>query len=288
MDELKKVRELYGEPSLDPDVRARVAARLDAERAAPARRRGWRRSAPPAGRPRDDRAPGRAGTARTGRAARAARSWWAPIAAGAAIVVMATVAFVGPRLVTDEGEGVLLAAAGVVETRPATKGAYWHVKRVLNGLDVRHLWVARDGRAWTSQGAGRPVPFTGKGPFTMDGHELTIAQIEALPDEVGPLLEKVHAILGDVPDDEREGVVADAITGLLWSKPAPPDVRAAAYRALAGLSNVRYLGKGTFSYDVRGVRRELVIDRRSGQVLRATTGQATEAVLEAGWTDVKP
>ncbi|MFC7719412.1 hypothetical protein [Nonomuraea recticatena] len=186
------------------------------------------------------------------------------------------------------GESVLLAAAGVVETRPATKGAYWHVKRVLNGSDVRHLWVARDGRAWTSQGAGRPVPFTGKGPFTMDGHELTIAQIEALPDEVGPLLAKVHAILGDVSEDEREGVVADAITGLLWSKPAPPDVRAAAYRALAGLSNVRYLGKGTFSYDVRGVRRELVIDRRSGQVLRATTGQATEAVLEAGWTDVKP
>ncbi|MEV2265758.1 hypothetical protein [Nonomuraea africana] len=271
MDELNKVRELYGEPSLDPEFRARVAARLDAERAAPARAGRSRGPAPATRRP-----PSRA------------RAWWAPIAAGAAIVAMAAVAFAGPALLTDEGEGVLLAAAGVVETRPVTKGAYWHVKRVLNGSDVRQLWVARDGRAWTSQGGKKPVPFTGKGPFTMGGHELTIAQIEALPDEVGPLRERVNGILKDVPRQDREGVVADALTGLLWSKPAPPDVRAAAYRALAGLSNVRYLGKGAFSYEVRGVRRELVIDRRSGQVLRATTGTATEVVLEAGWTDVKP
>ncbi|MFE3452317.1 hypothetical protein ACFXJ8_25685 [Nonomuraea sp. NPDC059194] len=255
MDDLRKIRELYGEPEERPGARNRVRARIEAEHA---RRR----------RPR-----------------------WTPLLAGLAVAAVAAVAFAVPRLPVespaDDKASVLLAAAGVAEEAPATKGAYWHVKRKINGSGVRELWVARDGRAWTTERRGTStVTAPTREPFTMDGHPMTIAEIEALPDDPATLRAHVNGLLRDVPERHRGGVVADALSGLLWSKPAPPAVRAAAYRALAELPDVRYLGGSTFAYDVRGVRRELVIDTES-QVVKATTGATTEVVLEAEWTDEK-
>ncbi|MFF0306254.1 hypothetical protein ACFYSC_02435 [Streptosporangium sp. NPDC004379] len=103
------------------------------------------------------------------------------------------------------------------------------------------------------------------------------------------------------------GLVADALSGLLWSKPSPPAVRAAAYRALAESPDVRYLGRAAdvrgrageaFSFTVRTpvpFRRTLVIDPGTSQVLSSTTsgrpgaaGDEVEVVLEAGWTDDGP
>lgn len=260
MDDLRRIRELYGEPEESPGARDRVMARLEA---APGRRR-----------PR-----------------------WTPLLASLAVAAVAAVAFAVPGMRADQGSDVLRAAASVTERQPATKGAYWHIKRVINGTEVTELWVARDGRAWVATrpkhgepgaGEGKPVPFTGKGPFTMFGHELTLAQIEALPRDPDTLRDEVERIVRDVPEKDRDGVVADALSGLLWSKPAPPDVRAAAYRALAGLPGVRYLGNWTFSYEVRGEKRELTVSQADGQVIKAITGAMTEVVLEAEWTDEKP
>ncbi|MFD1936032.1 hypothetical protein ACFSKW_31640 [Nonomuraea mangrovi] len=255
MDDLRKIRELYGEPEEGPGVRNRVRARIEAG--------GGRR------RPR-----------------------WTPMLASLAVAAVAAVAFAVPRLMTahpaEDKVSVLRAAAGVAEVLPPTKGAYWHVKRLINDSEVRELWVARDGRAWTTTRSGTTtVSAPTKEPFTMDGHPMTIAEIEALPGDPVALRAHVNGILRDVPERERGGVVADALSGLLWSKPAPPDVRAAAYRALAELPDVRYLGRSTFAYDVRGVKRELVIDPRDSQVVKAITGVATEIVLEAEWTDEK-
>ncbi|WP_436762822.1 hypothetical protein [Streptosporangium sp. V21-05] len=109
------------------------------------------------------------------------------------------------------------------------------------------------------------------------------------------------------------GVVADALSGLLWSKPSSPEARAAAYRALAELPNVRYLGTAAdergrrgaaFSFTVRTsspapvstVQRTLIIDVTSARVLSSTgtggpgavVGDEAEVVLEAGWTDDEP
>nr|BFE82807.1 hypothetical protein GCM10020093_054080 [Planobispora longispora] len=91
-------------------------------------------------------------------------------------------------------------------------------------------------------------------------------------------------------------------------------MRAAAYRALAELPNVRYLGESTdergrtgavFSFTTpfaassatqdAAVQRTLIIDPGTSQVLSSTTtglpgvkGEQVEVVLEAGWTDDEP
>ncbi|MGV9308857.1 hypothetical protein ACWDLG_36270 [Nonomuraea sp. NPDC003727] len=261
MDDLRRIRELYGEPAPDQVARNRVRARLEAERG----------PAPVSSR----------------------RPRWTPLLAGLAVMVVAAVAFVVPRLHagptgTDKAS-VLLAAAGAAAAVPPAKGAYWYVKRVVNGSDVKELWAGRDGRAWTREHKGTTTVTTKTDePFTLNGHPMTIAQIEALPADPGALRAHVTDMLGGVPERDRGGVVADALTGLLWSKPAPPGVRAAAYRALADLPDVRYLGRSTFGYTVRGVERELVIDARTSQVVKASTAGRTEVVLVAGWTDEKP
>jgi hypothetical protein len=98
-----------------------------------------------------------------------------------------------------------------------------------------------------------------------------------------------------------DDLLADALSGLLWSKPSPPAVRAAAYRALADLPEVRYLGRRSdargrsgeaFTYPLStGVQRTLIIDPATSQVLEGTDGGhpgRSEIVLNAGWTDQAP
>ncbi|GII00803.1 hypothetical protein [Planobispora takensis] len=126
-------------------------------------------------------------------------------------------------------------------------------------------------------------------------------------DTAGPGKPEDTAGPGNPEAGALDGMVADALSGLLWSKPSPPAVRAAAYRALADLPNVRYLGEASdergrrgaaFSFGLRAdgaVRRTLIIDPRDSQVLSSTltglpgsTGERVEVVLSAGWTDDEP
>ncbi|MGW4411453.1 hypothetical protein ACWEJ6_46010 [Nonomuraea sp. NPDC004702] len=146
-------------------------------------------------------------------------------------------------------------------------------------------------------GRGRVVPVTGRAPFTMAGRDLTFRQIQELPADAAALKERVAAML----PAGSAGLLADALSGLLWSKPSPPAVRAAAYRALADLPDVRYLGGRAdplgrpgeaFSYPLpTGVRRTLIIDPATSQVLAGTDAGGTggsQIVLTAGWTDQAP
>ncbi|MEV3978641.1 hypothetical protein [Nonomuraea sp. NPDC049758] len=146
-------------------------------------------------------------------------------------------------------------------------------------------------------GRGRVVPVTGRAPFTMAGRDLTFRQIQELPADPAALKERVAAML----PAGSAGLLADALSGLLWSKPSPPAVRAAAYRALADLPDVRYLGGRAdplgrpgeaFSYPLpTGVRRTLIIDPATSQVLAGTDAGGTggsQIVLTAGWTDQAP
>ncbi|GGS93273.1 hypothetical protein GCM10010156_59400 [Planobispora rosea] len=211
-------------------------------------------------------------------------------------------------------------------------------------------WSSRGRVLSTSPEKGRLREATGKVPFSMAGREMTTEQIRGLPADPAALREWVGAAVREAgigggettltstagptggtaqdapgptggtaentpggspePDD---GVVADALSGLLWSKPSPPAVRAAAYRALAELPNVRYLGEATDERGRRGaafsfttsfttssteqvtVQRTLIIDPGSSQVLSSTTtglpgvkGEQVEVVLKAGWTDDEP
>ncbi|MFF4193078.1 hypothetical protein [Nonomuraea sp. NPDC001831] len=146
-------------------------------------------------------------------------------------------------------------------------------------------------------GHGRVVPVTGRAPFTMAGRDLTFRQIQELPADPAALKERVAAML----PAGSAGLLADALSGLLWSKPSPPAVRAAAYRALADLPDVRYLGGRAdplgrpgeaFSYPLpTGVRRTLIIDPATSQVLAgadAGGSGGSQIVLTAGWTDQAP
>ncbi|TMR90230.1 hypothetical protein [Nonomuraea basaltis] len=192
------------------------------------------------------------------------------------------------------GRSILLAAA--TSAASGSGGTYWHVKKLHDGDRVTELWVTRQGEAWTAE-QGRVTRITGRSPFSMAGRDLTFGQIQSLPSEAGVLRERVAAML----PAGSEGLLADALSGLLWTKPSAPGVRAAAYRALADLPEVRYLGARTdargrageaFSFELpSGAQRTLIIDPITSQVLSsADSGQGgrSEIVLGAGWTDRGP
>ncbi|MEV6865915.1 CU044_5270 family protein [Streptosporangium subroseum] len=343
MDELKTVRELYGEPQADSLLKARVRKRLEAELRRRRRRLSWT-------------------VAVAGLAVAAATAVAVPAVIGQAGPPNQVTEIAGPPDGTTaiSGRSVLLAAATTAESGSAATGAYWHVRKLYRQTYPERLgrgenryrvvesrlteqWVARDGRVWsgsrtlgarpmsgadeeawrrdgsptewssegdmlsTSPDKGMLRAVTGKVPFSMAGHQMTFEQLRELPADTAALKDWVTEAVRDAPGGSTDGVVADALSGLLWSKPSPPDVRAAAYRALAELPNVRYLGKATdeqgragaaFSFTLQAappVRRTLIIDPDSSQVLSSTvtgrpgvTGDQVEVVLDAGWTDDKP
>ncbi|MFC5829317.1 CU044_5270 family protein [Nonomuraea insulae] len=193
-----------------------------------------------------------------------------------------------------QGRSILLAAATSAASS-ATDGTYWHVRKFRDSGGETDLWVTRQGQAWTAE-QGRTSRVTGRSPFTMAGRDLTYEQIQALPSDPGALRSRVAAML---PAGSSKGLLADALSGLLWTKPSAPGVRAAAYRALADLPEVRYLGDATdtrgragqaFAFDLpSGVSRTLIIDPASSQVLSSTDSDGhAELVLTAGWTDQGP
>ncbi|MGP4104986.1 hypothetical protein [Nonomuraea sp. KM90] len=227
----------------------------------------------------------------TARRRRRRLTWLAiPVAAAlAGIVLYAT----PPEQPMEAGRTILLTAATSAAST-ASEGTYWHVRKLHDGGRETELWVTRQGRAWTAE-QGRVSRVTGRSPFSMAGRDLTYEQIRALPSDAAALRERVAAML----PPGSAGLLADALGGLLWTKPSASGVRAAAYRALADLPEVRYLGAATdargrageaFAFGLpSGVERTLIIDPASSQVLSSVDGTgSSEIVLTAGWTDQGP
>ncbi|MBG0814570.1 CU044_5270 family protein [Planomonospora sp. ID82291] len=227
------------------------------------------------------------------------------------------------------GNRYRLVESRVTEQWAARDGRVWSGSRALGARPAskadEDAW-RRDGSPaeWSSGGRtlstaaeeGRLTATAGGTAFSMAGRAMTFEQVQGLPTETAALKEWVSRTVREEqaagtpaagPPGSFDGVVADALSGLLWSKPSPPAVRAAAYRALAELPDVRYLGEATdergrrgaaFSFALRTapvVRRTLVIDPADSQVLSSTVtgppgsgGDRVELVLEAGWTDDEP
>ncbi|GAA4618312.1 hypothetical protein GCM10023195_82220 [Actinoallomurus liliacearum] len=217
------------------------------------------------------------------------------------------------------GRQVLLAAASTAERAPAGSGTYWHVKIEYTkssggttGASAIETWTRRDGRSWAKTGSPTsPVKENGgkngywNDGFTVGDTQLSFQQIQRLPADPSALKKWIthHSSLmrdvgkghGSVSADQ---VVSGALIGLLEMTPAPPAVRAAAFRALASLPEVRNLGRvdggqGLLITQSDGTSR-LVLDpatsriRSSSFAGKGKTASGTERVDAAEWTDVAP
>jgi hypothetical protein len=156
-------------------------------------------------------------------------------------------------------------------------------------------------------------------------HELTFAQLQRLPEETDALRAwVVDAVKSDLHDSASADVVdynvSDVLANLLVDVPVPPGVRAAAYRALADMPNVKGIGTTHDALgragvgilidagDMTGVllpdgdrftagqlTRMLIIDTNTSHVLsdQASIDEGLDPstgtlILDVGWTDEEP
>jgi hypothetical protein len=156
------------------------------------------------------------------------------------------------------------------------------------------------------------------GTFQLADQQLTFKQLQALPTTAATLsawISKSPTIAkrnagARVPLSTDEGFVAQWLSALLADLPAPPQVRAAAYRALAAMPNVRVHpikdGQGRPGIDVSiadtapgSATIRLIIDPKTSLILfrgvtltgsnkRFKSKNIDATYLQTGWTDQKP
>ncbi|MFC5187474.1 CU044_5270 family protein [Actinomadura harenae] len=209
------------------------------------------------------------------------------------------------------------------------RGDYWMLGQQLIGQ-----WSQRDGRSWTGfrglgavpmtpkdapafKRAGSPDPApispalmkdTGTKTFSVCDAAMTFKQVQALPATPGALknalkraIPRKHPTAGGTADE----VVKNCVSDLLSSVPAPPKVRAAAYRMLATMPGVTSMGQVTDERGRKGfglrvrvmpeVTDTVIIDPDSSLVLSTTRtlpnvpGKVQkELYLQADWTNSPP
>ncbi len=169
--------------------------------------------------------------------------------------------------------------------------------------------MGRDGGLYsTSPGEGTLTRLKGERKLYWSALPMTLKEIEALPADPEALKKRAAEAIRS--DQDFAGSVADGLppilASLLYELPASPQVRSAAYQALATLPAVRAEGRTT---DPRGrpgisvtfpiqegrpTRGRLIIDPATSKVLSfAVTGMPRKGdrsrlVLESGWTDTRP
>jgi hypothetical protein len=228
-----------------------------------------------------------------------------------------------PATAKQSVQQMLLTAAASAQRAPAESGTYWYVRvRAATGngnkLYLAESWTKRDGQTWIrDQKTGPPIelprsPLT-LGPFFLGGREVTFHQLQHLPADPAALTRWIVTNAarhggktgsGPAPSkaQEREDIF-DSLDSLLSELPATPQVRAAAFRALAALPGVTSLsqiggGQGLRFTLLGGQRATLVIDPASGQI-RATNffvdnqggefwQQIPNATITGRWTNTLP
>ncbi|GII97127.1 hypothetical protein [Sinosporangium siamense] len=219
----------------------------------------------------------------------------------------------GPSAVVQKsGRQILLAAATAAVNTPEESGTYWYVKTVsTSSMAGRELgessvetWTRRDGKSWfRASGKNEVTENGGKNGHWSDGFDLentrlSYEQIQRLatdPDELVTWLVR-HA--GKPLHVETARVVP--LLKVLSSMPAPPEVRAAAFRALAAQPNVRNLGAvdggESLAIDYPFGELRLVTDVEAARLRTSVFTSAaakpgkdgTTLVEKAEWTDDLP
>ncbi|NYD46508.1 hypothetical protein BJY14_002491 [Actinomadura luteofluorescens] len=250
------------------------------------------------------------------------------VTAAVAAVVIGTVGAGGSGR-PDEGPGasapsapsgrqVLLVAAASAAKVPAGGGAYWHVKTTSTAREggartSLESWTGRDGRIWWKgeKTGGKVVVLTQPAPFRLGGPAVSLAQLQSLPSTPGELKAWIAAAVkrSDVrtatgrPDAAaRERSVFDGLLSLVSQLPAPPRVRAAAFRAIASYPGVKDLGavKGGQGLSISfggGGEAHLVVDPKTSRITDtdffvsadgARVAVPGGAAIVAEWTDQAP
>lgn len=193
---------------------------------------------------------------------RRTRRW---IAAGVVVTAAAAaVAYVGYAPSDGPGEGpgegplpsgqqVMLTAADSAASKPASTGTYWHTKLVLHTGEstlVTETWIRPDGRTWLSVEPGFVSPVEPRSMIEFTS--LDYARIQRLPTDPEKLKSALLESYQLRPaSDQRRIAVIGLLQGVLSEAPAPPEVRAAAYRALAALPHIANLGRTKDGYRLR-------------------------------------
>lgn len=223
-----------------------------------------------------------------------------------------------PAAARPSARQVLLVAATTAENRPAGTGAYWHVTTVSTGgngeRQRQESWTRRDGRTWVrlEKTQGQVVRVSQRSPFRMAGVGLSVERLQRLPTDPAALKAWItdtvehgdaRTSAGRPPAGERDERILVSLTSLVSQLPVPPKVRAAAFRAIAGLPDVRSLGaveggQGLL-ISLGGRQARLVVDPATSQVRNTNffvTADGAEtwlpshrsATVTTEWTDRLP
>lgn len=210
-----------------------------------------------------------------------------------------------PPTVTEmSGPQILLAAATAAEKAPEGAGTYWYTRTVSrygkNGEpQVYEAWVSRDGQGWfrgrKTNGAVFRIPRPA--PFSLGGSELSIDQLSQLPTQPDALKTWLENALRDsdartsdgrLTAGQQQQLTFEGLISLVSQLPAPPKVRAAAFRAIASYPNVRNLGAvdGGQGLEITLVAQQtparLVVDLTNSQI-RETSWYVTPDGGNAGF-----
>jgi hypothetical protein len=235
------------------------------------------------------------------------------------------------------GQNILLAAATTAEKTSLGSGAYWYTKVASTGSRSgesfqEETWTTRDGRAWSRSSYqhpaaasatpsafppghqdGKVVEVRQPNPFSLGGAKVTIEQLEALPAEATAIKARIAELVdsgdirtsaGKLTTTQKQQFVFEGLVSLVSLLPAPPNVRAAALRAIASYPNVETLGateggRGLLiSFYPGEPPALLVIDPRTGQLRQTNvlvlthggtmTSDAGTFAVTSEWTDTLP
>jgi hypothetical protein len=328
VNDLMNVREALGEPE-SPSREARAAARAALLRHAAAARM-----------------PTQLHTRRPV-ARRARRTGWLGLTAAAAAAVIAVIAVVATTTPSTTARGdhrnnaqegavtplsarqILLDAAISAAAAPTQTGTYWYLKEIAGPGPVSKAttqsWYTSDGSVYTLIPHDNGVFLASKDAgFSVGASSLTYQQIQHLPANPAALTAWItrsfshpqvpsdpsgapQAVYSPPPSDEIPGAVAVSLGELLSEIPAPPAVRAAAFRALAALPDVTELSRAggeavlriTFpappanKYPSGKVpagadEMRLVIDTSTLALRAWSDDEGTTTILAARWTNALP
>jgi hypothetical protein len=189
--------------------------------------------------------------------------------------------------VQPSGRQILLAAATTAERTPEGSGTYWHVKTVIgDSKDSTPIqwesWTRRDGQSWSKgkKSPGKVLKSFRPSPFRLGGPEVSFEQLHKLPTKPDALKawiadalkhSNVRTSSGRPDATMQKQFVFDGLISLVSQLPAPPKIRAAAFRAIASYPNVKSLGP------VKGGQ-GLLISFREGDQARLVVDPATSRV----------